>query len=243
MADGNEKKRLIYNIVSAVILIGIFAFCTFAIGPKLIDMVKAPDRFREYVSDHLFTGSLIFVAIQMFQVFFALIPGEPIEIAAGAIFGWWYGLLLCMAGGFAATVCIFLLTRKFGRKFTYIVFAEDKLRGLRFMQNEKRVELVFALLFFIPGTPKDILTYIGGLTNVNAKRFLLIATFFKIPSIVTSTIAGEKLMERDFITSVAVFAGTAVVSLIGLIIYRAFTKHKQATADTDSEDTGQNQVK
>ena len=38
------------------------------------------------------------------------------------------------------------------------------------------------ILFFIPGTPKDLLTYVSGLTPVKLWQWLLLTTIARIPS-------------------------------------------------------------
>jgi uncharacterized membrane protein YdjX (TVP38/TMEM64 family) len=50
--------------------------------------------------------------------------------------------------------------------------------------------------FFLPGMPKDILIYVAGLLPVKPWRFIIISTFARIPSIVSSTLAGTNLIER-----------------------------------------------
>ena len=46
----------------------------------------------------------------------------------------------------------------------------------------------------IPGTPKDLLCYFAGLTDMKFPVFLLICSLGRLPSLVTSTI-GEMLWE------------------------------------------------
>lgn len=229
--EKEKRNRLLYNLLSALILIAVFGFCTFVIGERLLDIVRDPAAFKAYVAQNRLQGIAVFLAIQIFQIFFALIPGEPVELAAGVCFGSVLGTVLCMVGTLIATAGVFLLTRRFGHKLTYLAFTEEKLKKWRFLQDEKRVELTFFILFLLPGTPKDLLTYFAGLTEVDFKRFLLIATFAKIPSILTSTLAGERLMERDFVTSALIFGVTAVISCFSVLFYRMKQKKKKKTEE------------
>ena len=75
------------------------------------------------------------------------------------------------------------------------------------------------MLFVIPGTPKDLLVYIGALFPVKASRFILLSTLFRFPGIITSTIAGESFSEGDNRTAIIVYVVTIVVSLIILRYY------------------------
>ena len=49
------------------------------------------------------------------------------------------------------------------------------------------LNITFFLLYFIPGTPKDMFTWLVCLTDENVFMFLLITAVARIPSIVTST--------------------------------------------------------
>ena len=231
MGISSEKKRLIYNIISIVVFVLIFAFASIFIGPKLIETVKEPDKFRDFINENMFLGILAFLLIQVFQVFFALVPGEPIEIFAGYAFGSVFGLILCTVGVTIATAAIFWLTRRFGKKFTYILVAEDKIQNLKFMQNEKKVNLMFFILYFIPGTPKDLITYIAGLTKVGFWKFILISSIARIPSIITSTLAGATLQEENYILSAIIFGVTGIISIIGILIYNKISKSKGEKKD------------
>ena len=73
------------------------------------------------------------------------------------------------------------------------------------------------ILFLIPGTPKDILVYIAGLLPIKPLRFILISTFVRFPSIISSTIAGSNLVEGNWQFSIMVYAIT--FAIVGIIIF------------------------
>ena len=83
------------------------------------------------------------------------------------------------------------------------------------------------ILFFIPGTPKDLLVYIGGLLPIKTSRFILISTFARFPSVISSTIAGAKLAVGDIKTIIIIYAITFVITAIFLIIINIFDKNKE----------------
>ena len=49
------------------------------------------------------------------------------------------------------------------------------------------------MLFFIPGTPKDIITYVVPFTKMKLLDFIAISSVARIPSIISSTLAGATL--------------------------------------------------
>lgn len=83
------------------------------------------------------------------------------------------------------------------------------------------------ILFLIPGTPKDLLVYIGGLLPINPLRFILISTFARFPSVISSTIVGSRLAQGDIKTSAIVYAVTFLITAIVLAIINLFDKDKE----------------
>ncbi len=198
-------------------------------GPKLTEAAQEPEKFREMLGSGGIKSYLIFLGIQFLQTVFALIPGEFIEVAAGYIYGSILGLVLCLIGVCIATALIFGLTRLLGKKFTEIMIDSKDLKKLKFLKDEKKLELLFALLFFIPGTPKDLLTYFAGVTKINFLKFMAISLFCRIPSIVTSTLAGSALGEQNYLQSAIIFAVTGLIGVGGIVLYKKLSSKKQDT--------------
>ena len=142
---------------------------------------------------------------------FAFNPGESVEFASGYVFGAVSGTVLCLIGVAIATALVFSLTRLFGKKFTEIMLDKKDLKKLGFLNQEKNLEWIFALLYFVIGTPKDVITYFAGITKIKFWKFMLISTFCRIPSVVTSAIAGQALGEENYLVSLIVFGASAVV--------------------------------
>ena len=132
------------------------------------------DMLQAFVSEHWFLGSLIFIFVCMVQVVIALIPGEAVEIAAGVLFGPFWGTLIALIGITAGSCVVILLVRKFGRKFVESLYPREKIDSLPILNNPKKRNFVIFILFFIPGTPKDLLTYVVGLTDMSIPMYLLL---------------------------------------------------------------------
>ena len=160
------------------------------------------------------------------QVVVAVIPGEVIEIGAGYAFGAWEGTLLVLLGAAIGSALIFLLTKKLGIKMVEAFIPREKINELRFINTEKKRNLLVFISFFIPGTPKDLLTYFLGLTSMKLPSFLLISSFARIPSVITSTIGGHALGMQDYTFAAIVFVITVVVSGLGLLLYNYLVRMK-----------------
>ena len=74
-------------------------------------------------------------------------------------------------------------------------------------------------MFFLPGTPKDLLTYFVGLTDIKFSKFFFIASVARLPSVITSTVGGNALGGKEYVFAVIVFGATLLLSIAGLLIY------------------------
>ncbi len=211
--------------VAFLIVMGILAA---VIGKPLINFVADGPGFRRWVKSRGAAGKLVFVLIVTVQVIIAFIPGEPVELAAGYAFGLAEGSVLSLMGITLGSAIIFAAVRFFGAGITGLFFRHEDIQKLSFLKNEKKLEAMLFIIFFIPGTPKDLLTYFAGLTPVKFSRWMLISTAARIPSVVTSAAAGSAAGDKNFVFAAAVFGVTAVISRIGLYFYNSFVEDKNS---------------
>ena len=218
--------RNVYLIVSLLVLIALLTAGTVTLGPKIVNAARDPERLRKELGGNNPKSWLIFIGIQFLQVLFAFIPGEFIEVAAGYIYGPFLGTVLCLIGVLPATCLIFGLTRLLGRRFTQITLDEKDLKKFSFLNDEKKLTLTLFLLYFFPGTPKDVITYFAGITKIKFLPFLLISVFCRLPSVLTSTLAGGALGENKLALSAVIFGVTGVTVLLGWWMFKNISKRK-----------------
>ena len=216
----SSKKKKLLGIIAIAVFILFFLFIFIFVGTPLLHFLNDPERFRQWVDNAGIWGRLCFIGMVVLQVVVAIIPGEPFEIGAGYAFGFWEGTALSLIGIAIGSMLIFLFVRRWGVKVIEIFFSREKIRSLRFLQNQKRVEWFVFLIMLIPGTPKDLLSYFVGLTDMKLSAWLMIAVLARLPSLVSSTLGGDALGEKNYVFAVIAFLVTAAVSLIGIGIYR-----------------------
>lgn len=239
-ANGNrhltEKQKKIFGAITLGALVLFMGVVTLLIGHPLIRFIEKPENFRAWIDGFGIWSELIFIVIFVFQVIFAIIPGEPLEVGAGYAFGFWEGSLLCIISTTLGGILVFLLVKKFGIRLVEIFFPVEKIRDLWFLRTEKRRNLTTFLVFAIPGTPKDLLCYFVGLTDMKLRTWILISAIARIPSVVTSTVAGASLGSREYLWAIIAFAATAGISIGGILIYRKITGRKKMQHHQDESD-------
>lgn len=219
-----ERKRKIVSAIAIVLLILFSALVGWFIGRPMIEFVSEPQQFRAWVDKSGIWGRIAFVGMVVFQVVIALLPGEPFEIGAGYAFGIIEGTLLCVLGITIGSIIVFTLVKRFGVRLVEVFFNLEKIRSLKFLQNEKKLNIFIFLLFFLPGTPKDLLTYFLGLTSVNKGKVIFLSAIARLPSVITSILGGSALVSKQYILAIIVFCVTLIISLLGYIIYNQIIK-------------------
>lgn len=222
-----EKHKRVYAAISLIVVLAIFAIITWVVWRGIRTVASTPEAFVAYVRSFGWAGFLVMLGIQVVQVFIALIPGEVVEIAAGFAFGAIGGTLLCLVGICLASIIVFLLVKRWGRPLVEVFIPAEKINQLHFLNEETKLKNLLFLLYFIPGTPKDLLTYFAGLTKLRLGPFLGITLLARIPSIITSTAGGSFISSGDYLHAAIVFAVTALVSVTGIIIYNRIVKKRQ----------------
>ena len=227
-----EQKGLgitaIVIAVAAIVLISVFA------GIPLVKFASEPEKFRAWIDETGIWGRLAFIGMTILQIIIALLPGEPFELAAGYAFGAVEGTILCILASTLGSVLVFWLVRKYGVRLVEIFFSEEKLRSIKFLKTSSKRDFLFLVIFMIPGTPKDLLCYFAGLTDMPFSLWLMICSLGRLPSIVTSTIGGSALGSQNYTAAILVFAGTLLVSGLGLLAYdRICKRHAQKESEKD----------
>ena len=98
------------------------------------------------------------------------------------------------------------------------------------LTDARKLDTLIFLMFLIPGTPKDTLNYLCPLTSISPVRFLVLSTFARIPSVISSTFAGANFAEGNLLASVIVLGITSAVGLLGIRYEHVLTDHLNRSA-------------
>ena len=220
-----ERRRKILAGISLAVVVLLVVFVTLFVSRWLSSFSR--EDFRDYVRSFGALAPAVMLGLQILQVFIALIPGELVESAAGFILGPWLGTLVCYLGIALASALILTLTRRYGVKLVEVFISREKINELRFLSTEQKRNALIFLLFFIPGTPKDLLTYFVGLTDIKLGTFLLLSMVARIPSVITSTFGGHLLGEERYMGAVILYGITGLLSLFGMVGYNRYLTKKE----------------
>ena len=231
------KKRRIVAIISILFFVVIIGLITYFAGEKIAEISKDPTVFREWISSFGFWGWLIFILLAAVQVVLAVIPGGPVQIAAGYAFGLVAGSVLCTVGIQIGSAIAFLLVRHLGLKILDLFFSREKIESVKFLQDSKRLDLIVFICFLIPGAPKDLLTYFCGLTKIKFWRFMLLTTLARIPSIILSVMSGNALVSQQYKNAIIIITVICICSIIGAWVYKCFMSSESKKSNKNNSST------
>lgn len=222
LSDENKKKILAF--LAILIFIVFSALIGWFVGRPMLRFVKEPALFRQWVNSHGFFGRLLFIGMVILQIVVAVIPGEPLEFGGGYAFGAFEGTVLCMIGAVAGSLLVFLLVRRFGTLLVEVFFSKEKLEKLKFLKHSQKRDILLFIIYMVPGTPKDIISYFAGLTDIKFSTWLWICVVGRFPSIISSTVSGSALGEESYLMAVIVVVITLALSGLGLLLYNYICK-------------------
>lgn len=226
----SQKQQKAVSIASFCTLLLMLVLLCAVIGRPMVRFASDPDKFRDWVEGHGVWGMLAYMGMVAVQVLAALIPGEPLEIAGGYAFGAVKGTLLCLLAASLGSAAVICLVRRYGLRLVEVFFPKEKIQSLRFLRSSPKRTLLFLLIFMLPGTPKDLLCYYAGLTDIKLPVLLIICSLGRLPSIVTSTAGGDALGTESYLFAAIIFAATFVLSALGLFIYNMLCKRHEKSA-------------
>lgn len=214
------KQSDLIKLVGLVVFIVLITAIVVAIWPTL-SIVFEPggiETLIELITSQGPLGVLILLGMQLLQIIVAFIPGEVVQIAAGMMYGPLWGSVVILVGCVLSSMVVYELVHKLGAPFVRSMVGEKQLLKFRQFELSGKFGVTVFILFLIPGFPKDVLTYIVPLSDMNLRTFLLLSTIGRTPGVIISTYAAAGLANGNIVTSVIIFVVAALIAIIVLLL-------------------------
>ena len=204
----SPKSQKVLSLTAFLVFLLFSVFLLVVVGIPIVKHAKNPDAFRAWIDGMGVWGKVAYVGMNVLQVLVAVIPGGPLEVAGGYAFGHFEAMVLSTIGmGIGSALVL------------EAFFPVQKINELKFLKSYKSRDILISLLFLIPGTPKDLLAYFCGLTEIKFSTFILIATFLRIPAIWASTAGGSAMGDKSYILAIIIMALIIACTFLGIGIY------------------------
>lgn len=220
-------KQQAIVVVGAVVFVVLCLISYATFGTELLKILSEPETFRAWLDQFGIFDELIFILIRAAQTVVKFIPAEPLEIASGYAWGAVPGMLYCVIGNMIGTLAIFALTKRYGKKIINLFVPAKNMRLMTVFEESNKIYWLLFFLYLIPGSPKDGFTYFVGLLPVKLLPFMVITLIARMPSVLSSTICGSTLAEKQYWIAVLIFVATIILAIIGGVIYNIYAKKKE----------------
>lgn len=206
------KKCLLLGV--PILYVTVFIILYLTLGRELAAIISDKEMFKAWIASFGIYDEVIFVAVRAIQTVVKIVPAEPLEIGAGYVWGTYNGFALCMLGTEIGSAIILILTYLFGTRLLNFMFDLEQINKWSFINNSKKKYLLLTVIYLIPGTPKDFITYFVGVTKTKVLPFLMVTGIARIPSIISSTWCGQLLDTKSVKIFVLAFSLITAMSMI-----------------------------
>ncbi len=209
------KEKLVPILM--VIVIAILIWIAFGNKiPGLIPLLKEGDG--EKIADYLaqetgIKGVIAVILLQMIQVVSIVLPGMAIQVAAGLIYGWLQGFLMCYFGFVLSNLLIFMFARRMGSGRLKDVSMGRTSQWLMEKLNGTKPQFMVVIANMVPAIPNGVIPFIAAKTSITAKEYVIAVAMGSWLQILTSCMAGQFIIQGKWM-----FTGIALAFQILVIV-------------------------
>jgi uncharacterized membrane protein YdjX (TVP38/TMEM64 family) len=192
------------------LVLGVGAVCLLSVAMYAAFHAIGVERIRLAVEAAGPWGPVVYVALKVATFVIAPLSSAPLRISAGAVFGFWDGVLLTVLGNVIGGSINFWLSRLVGRRVVARCIGATGMEGVDRLVGRLGDwrALVFARVFLAPAW--DFVSYAAGFTPIRFGTYFVIAVVGDvIPSMLYVGI-GTSLAEDPKLL-LAVLAGFALL--------------------------------
>jgi len=224
--DFSKQKKILAFAKFAILLaivIGIPSFLYLKYGAEIFSK-DAVDKVVAYLKAHEGFSALLVIGLQAIQVIICILPGQPIQFASSYMFGFTKALIFSLTGAVIGTTVSFFMSKLLGRDMLYILFDEEKVENYKRKLNSGKGISIVALIYLIPGVPKDLVSYVAGISDMKYRPFIIVSTICRTPGMFGSLIIGHFYGQGHYKAIIIFCIATAILLLICFIKRDAIMK-------------------
>lgn len=206
------KKKIILLISMVIILIlckylNLFGFCSF----------QNISNLKTYINSFGIMSPLIFIIIFVISTI-AFVPGLPVTVLAGILFGACWGTLYVVIGSTIGVSASFLIGRYLGRDLVEnMVDKNEKMKKLDcFIKEQGNTILIISRL--VPIFPFNLQNYAYGITDIRFSTYFWYSLIFMIPGTFIYTSFGALAYSTMPMDKLIIYSSMLLIMLCGLIV-------------------------
>lgn len=166
-----------------------------------------PTALAQWLNDAGPWAPFLLIGSMVCAVIIPPIPSLPLDLAAGVVFGPFYGALYAVIGAEIGAIACFLVARALGHD-AFSRFMKTETTFCQMCTDHQLMGAMF-LARFIPIFSFDVVSYGAGLTNISLKSFSLATLFGMAPPTFAFVYLGSTVVTAQW---PLIAAGVAMVA-------------------------------
>lgn len=222
MSRKQKWPQVLLLLAIVALVVALVYFIVVRMMPGFLDALQTGDEgaIEAYLSETAGIKGMVCVGLlQFLQVVSVALPGMPVQIAAGIVYGTVKGFLLCHLSYLAANIAVFCAARHLGNRVNALVPVDKKSGKLDFIKNSSSPGYMTALACLIPVLPNGIVPYVACQTKLTVKGFAMAVWCGSLMPVLVMCAIGNRIIAGDFLLAVAIFAAS-LIAVILLTIFR-----------------------
>ena len=205
-----KKQQILFNRQNGIAL-GIFwlcwSICWWLLRPEL--NLFTPEGFRQGVENLGWLGPFVYISLLVLSVVISPIPGAPLAVVAGAMWGTMLATIYSVIGGFLGGLIAYYIGRTLGRLAVYVLTG----KVIYFTRNRGEVYLGWLIFLtrLLPVLSFDLISYAAGITGVSLSIYSIATLLGMIPSTFFLTYMGAAFQLGKLL-------GTALLAIFVILL-------------------------
>lgn len=214
-----KKVKVITTILKLLLLlliiIGIPAYIYF-FHHDIISQFSSIRQVESFFDEYKTQSILVYIIVQILQIVICIIPGQWLQFAAGYMYGFWLGYLWSLIGAFLGTVITYYIARILGTDAMHLIFGEERIKKMLDKLNSKKAVILVFIVYLIPGLPKDLCSYVAGISRMKLKPFLIISLIGRTPGMMGSLLIGRQVEIGGYTSAVIIGVIAVILCVLGI---------------------------
>ena len=210
------RKKLVP--ILGVIVVAVLIWCAFGNKiPGRIPLLKEGDsqKIADYLAQETgIRGVIAVILLQGIQVASIVMPGMAIQVAAGLIYGWLEGFLMCYFGFVLSNLCVFLFARRMGSDRIRDVSMSPTSQWLMEKLNGTKPQFMVVIACMVPAIPNGIIPYLAARTEITAKEYVSAVAMGSWLQILLACMAGQFIINGQWLYTVLTVVFQCLVIVI-----------------------------
>jgi uncharacterized membrane protein YdjX (TVP38/TMEM64 family) len=231
----NQRDYIYRRLIAITVYVILSVVLYFLLAPQIANH----EHLQARLENSGFQGVLAYLLIYSAQMFIPWLPGAPLDIIGGAIFGFWQTTVLSTAAASASGLIIYLMVRRVGLETIVVRFPGLMESPWRLVQIIKRQPWALVAVNMLTG---DAAYFVAGSAGIPAAFAIGLLAVMRIPSVMIGTAIGAGVVSSAIRQKLDIMVAVAsIVTVTGLMVGFAIARrylpgwlqHLEKSADDD----------